>query len=285
MIYGGEIHFKIPKKLWKMLTVQIMIASLILLLTNTPIIPKVEAQEGETYAILKVDGYAYEQHQGQPDWGYTGANPYLNILDYPANYMSEGGLLLRCSGNYTFENLPQGTVNITSVILWHYADNDGAGNSIMYANYHFWNGSMWDDTLYDQKIQVHEADPWHYNSTDVLANGFIDNSTAMINGLVVYIQYSSPITSTPTCTIDYVFLNVTCNPPPPPPPPPEVIGDLMGGGIFLGGIIMMIYAPSWVAWKIKKSGVTPDTVERMGYAMLIFLLGLGLFLSYIYGGA
>ena len=72
-------------------------------------------------------------------------------------------------------------------------------------------------------------------------------------------------------------------PPPPPPPPLNYVDEYFGLGLFIGGIIMMIYAPSWVAWKVKKSGVTPDTVERLGYAMLIFLVGFGLFLSFIYG--
>jgi len=91
--------------------------------------------------------------------------------------------------------------------------------------------------------------------------------------------------------IDYLVVTDEAGsmyPPPPPPPyvpPQDFVGDYFGTGIFIGGIFMMIYAPTWVAWGIKKKGVTPDTVERLGYAMLIFIVGLGLFFSYIYRGA
>lgn len=71
-------------------------------------------------------------------------------------------------------------------------------------------------------------------------------------------------------------------PPPPPEPPFSVVGQYTWLGIFMGGIVLMVWSPAWVAWKIKKKGIDPDTLERMGYALLLWLVGFGLFISWLY---
>ena len=53
-------------------------------------------------------------------------------------------------------------------------------------------------------------------------------------------------------------------------------------GIGLGGIALMVWSPAWVAWKIKKKGIDVDTVERIGFALVIFVMGFGLFISWLY---
>lgn len=70
--------------------------------------------------------------------------------------------------------------------------------------------------------------------------------------------------------------------PPPPPVPWDWSHDWTWIGMFSASIFMMVYPPSWLAWKIKKSGVTEETIERGGYAMLLFVTGLGLFISCCY---
>jgi len=62
---------------------------------------------------------------------------------------------------------------------------------------------------------------------------------------------------------------------------PSVIDDYTMLGIGLGGLVMMIFAPSWVALKIKKSGMDADSIERIGYGMLIFVFGFGMFLIWV----
>ena len=62
---------------------------------------------------------------------------------------------------------------------------------------------------------------------------------------------------------------------------PSWIDDYTMLGIGLGGLVMMIFAPSWVALKIKKSGMDADSIERIGYGMLIFVFGFGMFLIWV----
>lgn len=62
----------------------------------------------------------------------------------------------------------------------------------------------------------------------------------------------------------------------------SLIGMYTTLGIGLSGVFLMCFAPSWVAWKIKKKGVDVDTVERFGYALLLFLVGFGLFVMWLW---
>ncbi len=55
---------------------------------------------------------------------------------------------------------------------------------------------------------------------------------------------------------------------------------LLGMGLI--GIAMMVVSPSWVAYKIKNDGIDEDTVERFAYAFLIFLVGFGLMIVWLW---
>jgi len=50
----------------------------------------------------------------------------------------------------------------------------------------------------------------------------------------------------------------------------------------LGGIFLMVFSPTWFAWKVRKSGADVETVERFGYCMLLFVIGFGLFITWLY---
>lgn len=49
----------------------------------------------------------------------------------------------------------------------------------------------------------------------------------------------------------------------------------------LGGIFLMIFSPTWVAWKARKEGASVGTVERFGYGMLLFIIGFGLVITWL----
>lgn len=53
-------------------------------------------------------------------------------------------------------------------------------------------------------------------------------------------------------------------------------------GMGLGGLILMVFVPTWVALMIKKKGITPDSIERFGYAMLLFFVGFGLVVIWLW---
>lgn len=63
---------------------------------------------------------------------------------------------------------------------------------------------------------------------------------------------------------------------------PDLVSDYSWIAIFLSGIFLMAWGPSWFAWKVKKVGITSDSIERLGYAMLLFLIGFGLLIMAIY---
>jgi len=52
--------------------------------------------------------------------------------------------------------------------------------------------------------------------------------------------------------------------------------------IGLSGLFLMVFSPTWVAWKIRKSGADVSTVERIGYGMLLFCVGFGLFVMWLW---
>ena len=64
---------------------------------------------------------------------------------------------------------------------------------------------------------------------------------------------------------------------------PSLIDEYFMLGLGLVGLGFMVFAPSWVAWGIKKHGVTEEIIERFGYAMLLFLVGFGLIIMYLWG--
>lgn len=53
-------------------------------------------------------------------------------------------------------------------------------------------------------------------------------------------------------------------------------------GMGITGVGMMIFSPCWVTWEIKKHGVSDVAVERFGYAMLMFIIGFGLVIMYLW---
>jgi len=52
--------------------------------------------------------------------------------------------------------------------------------------------------------------------------------------------------------------------------------------LLLAALFLMVWSPAWFAWKIKKVGVTVESIERLGYAMLLFIVGFGLLIMCIY---
>lgn len=52
--------------------------------------------------------------------------------------------------------------------------------------------------------------------------------------------------------------------------------------LLLAALFLIVWSPSWFAWGIKKKGVTVETIERLGYAMLLFLVGFGLLVMWLY---
>ena len=50
----------------------------------------------------------------------------------------------------------------------------------------------------------------------------------------------------------------------------------------LVGIGMMVFSPAWTIRKVLNEGVDVDSVEGIGYAVLIFIIGLGLFITFLY---
>ncbi len=97
-------------------------------------------------------------------------------------------------------------------------------------------------------------------------------------------------TLNPPFDLRFAWLSPDLTPPPPPPPyVPPPMPDLVSMYIWLGfliiGVLLMFYAVFWVAWGIKKKGVTPDTIERGGYGMLIWIVGFGMTIMFLYSGA
>ena len=255
------------------LTIPLIIYCLIVCLA---ISPKAQAGQYTETIILKIQSYAYEQHDGMPSWGFTGTTPYINNKDYPVNYASIGNLAYG-SGNYTFENLPPNAQNVSSVLLYTYASNLGAGGSEGNLNLHAWNGSTWDDDYYDYKISLVEGEGWAYRYVDWMQYGTITNATE-VNNAQLWFSSSTLWTSSPSLFVDQIYLNVTCD----IIPPFSVVDQHTWNGIFLGSLALMIWSPSWVAWKIKKKGIDSDTMERVGFGLILWIIGFGLFVSWLY---
>lgn len=53
-------------------------------------------------------------------------------------------------------------------------------------------------------------------------------------------------------------------------------------GVGMAGLIMMVFAPSWVAMGVRRNAFQVDKMERIGYAVLIFCVGFGLFCSWLW---
>jgi len=53
-------------------------------------------------------------------------------------------------------------------------------------------------------------------------------------------------------------------------------------GVGMSGLIMMVFAPSWVAMGVRRNAFETDKIERIGYAVLIFCVGFGLFMCWLW---
>jgi len=53
-------------------------------------------------------------------------------------------------------------------------------------------------------------------------------------------------------------------------------------GVGMAGLIMMVFSPSWVAMGVRRNAFQVDKMERIGYAVLIFCVGFGLFMSWLW---
>jgi len=53
-------------------------------------------------------------------------------------------------------------------------------------------------------------------------------------------------------------------------------------GVGMAGLIMMVFAPSWVALGVRRNAFQVDKMERIGYAILIFCVGFGLFMCWLW---
>lgn len=53
-------------------------------------------------------------------------------------------------------------------------------------------------------------------------------------------------------------------------------------GIGVTGLLFVVFAPCWCIWEVKKHGVTEEAIERFGYAMLLFIVGFGLIVMYLW---
>jgi hypothetical protein len=52
----------------------------------------------------------------------------------------------------------------------------------------------------------------------------------------------------------------------------------------IGGVIMIIFSPMWMIHKIKEKGfLETETIERFGYCLIIFLIGFGLMITWLWG--
>lgn len=55
-------------------------------------------------------------------------------------------------------------------------------------------------------------------------------------------------------------------------------------GIGISGLIMMVASPSWVAWQLKSGRIKPESFENMMYGLLIFCVGFGLLVMWLWAG-
>jgi len=53
-------------------------------------------------------------------------------------------------------------------------------------------------------------------------------------------------------------------------------------GVGMAGLIMMVFAPAWVAMGVRRNAFQVDKIERIGYAVLIFCVGFGLFCCWLW---
>ena len=261
MLARFGLGFKIPIK---PLIIQALVALLFVYLTMP--IPNVQAPIVEGSEILPVDGFVSELEE----WYEVGAYPWLDVDDNETAYIFCDVITDLDHKYFTFQNV-ENVTRIDSVVFWFkYWDDLGyQALRVLFWYYTDGEGGWGEGTNFSIKSST-----WVFKSKDMTNRA---NTTYGINNMRVWFD---SLQTDSLRNVTYAYLNVTGLL---RTPLPSYVDIYFGLGLFLAGVIMMIFAPSWVAWKVKKSGVTPDTVERLGYAMLIFIVGFGLFLSFIYG--
>jgi len=60
------------------------------------------------------------------------------------------------------------------------------------------------------------------------------------------------------------------------------IGKYTMFALGMGGLILMVASPTWGVWMFKKKGLNPDSFERAMYAVLVFCVGFGLLVMWLY---
>lgn len=60
------------------------------------------------------------------------------------------------------------------------------------------------------------------------------------------------------------------------------IGNYTMFTLGIGGLGLMVFSPTWGAYMIRKKGLDPDTIERCAYALLLFCVGFGLFIMWLW---
>jgi len=60
------------------------------------------------------------------------------------------------------------------------------------------------------------------------------------------------------------------------------IGKYTMFALGMGGLILMVASPTWGIWTFKKKGLDPDSFERLAYAFIIFCIGFGLLIMWLY---
>lgn len=127
-----------------------------------------------------------------------------------------------------------------------------------------------DEIFYDQEI-IDEG---------VTLNAQYFSGTPMVDSFgrmgLAWVQ-----TVNPPFVLRYAWISPPLTPSPPAPPEedeplPDLVSMYTQLGMMILGLLLMFYAVTWGAWGIKKKGINDETIERMGYCMLIFLVGYGL---------
>ena len=53
-------------------------------------------------------------------------------------------------------------------------------------------------------------------------------------------------------------------------------------GVGMSGLILMVFAPTWVAFGLRRKAFDPDKIERIGIAILLFCIGFALFITWLW---
>lgn len=60
------------------------------------------------------------------------------------------------------------------------------------------------------------------------------------------------------------------------------VGKYTMFALGFSGLILMVASPAWVAWQLRKSGIKPEDFERIMYGLLLFSVGFGLLVMWLW---